>query len=135
MNREILFRGKRKDNGEWAYGFFSMQNLGHKFVPVILQFDTKSIIPVDVIPETVGQYTGLKDKNGMKFFDGDIFRDSIGNIAVVEWEGEGRFLGMTIERERKILYINREPIVEVIGNIHDNPELCSKEGSHNERQN
>ena len=56
---EIKFRGKRKDNGEWAYGFFSMQNLNHGFVPVIIQFDGGSTLPIAIVPDTVGQFTGI----------------------------------------------------------------------------
>ncbi len=126
--REILFRGKRVDNGEWVYG---------SFIPDLMEVfcgDTRLdgfIKPYaktkeerlmrEVLRETVGQYTGLTDKNGNKIFEGDILKTSIGCIFSVEWEKEGRFLGFT--SERKIVYVNREPKAEVIGNIHDNPEL------------
>ena len=73
------------------------------------------------------QYTGLKDKNGKEIYEGDIFKTILGWVAVVEWdEINARFLGFTLERERKILYVGREPAVEVIGNIYDNPELLTK---------
>lgn len=71
----------------------------------------------------VMQYTGLKDKNGIEIYEGDIFKSIIGVNATVEWEKEGRFLGFTIDGKRRITYINREPLVEVIGNIYENPEL------------
>lgn len=67
------------------------------------------------------QFTGLRDKNGKEIYEGDVFRTSLGHVAIVEWEKEGRFLGFTIDRS--ILYINREPAVEVIGNIYEKPEL------------
>ena len=81
-------------------------------------------IPADfpIDPATIGQCTGLRDKNGTLIFEGDIFKTA-DIIAVVEWEKEGRFLGFTINGERKIVYINRVPLVEIVGNIHDNPEL------------
>ena len=71
----------------------------------------------------VMQCTGLRDSNGTEIYEGDIFVNRGLRTAVVEWEREGRFLGLTIGGERRLMYINREPKVEVIGNIYSNPEL------------
>ena len=127
--REILFRGKRIDNGEWVFGHFyeskgNGKNVHRIYNGNIFRHDT-------VCPETVGQYTGLTDKNGEKIFEGDIvnglflFERPI--KAVVTFQ-DGAFglrwpRGSVIEFSAFTSLCNVE--YEVIGNIHDNPELLN----------
>lgn len=131
--REILFRGKREDNGEWIFGSLHIeygeadrngsQRLNYRILGMRGECDY-------VEPETVGQYTGLTDKNGTKIFEGDI----------VDCWGEGVNAKGTVQQRIDGLWIiypawqkelmwnlcpdkNGKTTVEIIGNIHDNPEL------------
>jgi len=81
MSREIKFRGKRIDNGEWVYGYLADNN--HIY-------SVELGVRVEINPETVGQYTGQKDRNSKEVFDGDIIRfwhiNEMGeDLAVVFW--------------------------------------------------
>ena len=143
--REILFRGKRTDNGEWIYGNYCYAELIDKsgYEDLIIEQ------PADgetrrVIPKTVGQYIGLTDKNGTKIFEGDIVKaddyifvvkfGKCGGVANVENYGYvGFYLEAFSESTRlSAKYGLRDDIcyftdIEVIGNIHDNPELLKGE--------
>lgn len=143
--REILFRGKRIDNGEWVYGFYfcmyhddDRKHLHHFIIPLNVPIPKdKPIgeIQVEVDPTTVGQYTGLT-ANGNKIFEGDIVkhftRASFGDLSRVEigkvfWEEhtlQWKRTGKDINREKiKTFCMSKDCVYEVIGNIHDNPEL------------
>ena len=124
--REILFRGKRIDNGEWVEGYFVNLWLIHyqKHQPIITD---NNAVSYDVDPSTVGQYTGLTDKNGKKIFEGDIIkRFWLGAeiIYCVRYDGEGaHFIGKAMNKSGFTTFDNDGEMFEVIGNIHDNPEL------------
>ena len=114
--REILFRGKRVDKGERVYGYYMPRpNLGEYYIVTV----GKSIWH-KVIPETVGQYTGLTDKNGQKIFEGDILRVMYKNCY-----GNDICHTVTLYDMTDRLDVERisESEVVIIGNIHDNPEL------------
>ena len=125
--REILFRGKRADNDQWVNGFYAHELQGGHFISADegAWYDGPMLSYVEVIPETVGQYTGLDDKNGVKIFEGDILRGSMVNL-IVAYEGAG-FVAYWMDHDygygTEKMWCNLVEGGEVIGNIHDNPEL------------
>lgn len=143
MQREILFRGKRTGNGNWVQGclliddMFADKSKWHYNIVFRNERVVKDIAVV--IPETVGQYTGLTDKNGNKIFEGDILKAIVKDMKSMTnkeayWsvEYKERF---TQENSYYCYGINRrwnriltQSIItncqcEIIGNIYDNPEL------------
>ena len=139
--REIIFRGKRKDNGEWVEGYYGEYYNGKKNISCISIPSKEAVsgsLCYDIIPETVGQYTGLTDKNGTKIFEGDILS---GHLDELFPEDESRYpvvwhdYGWHIKCGNKSLDTLEQwwvaKFLEVIGNIHDNPELLER-GAKNE---
>lgn len=140
--REILFRGKRTDNGEWVEGFYCQfhnrpitneENSHQIFVAMENAVPFGSMIGglwYEVISDTVGQYTGLTDKNGTKIFEGDIVHcksrsDSADMVVIYE---NGQFRLILLERynsyQPNMGYYDINCFTKtVIGNIHDNPEI------------
>jgi uncharacterized phage protein (TIGR01671 family) len=145
MNREIKFRGKRLDTGEWVYG--DLLHGKHDIVWIVVdaeealyptsttegsmpQTQRQNLFRVD--PATVGQYVGLEDKTGLEIYDGDILSDGE-NHAVVLWEAADlQYILNDIDEYVRGNY--DEPAyaiddkqgwvaLKIIGNIHDNPEL------------
>lgn len=127
--RKYFFRGKRKDNGEWVYGYYCRCGWTGMEKDVIIPSHASALYGIDVIPETVGQYTGLTDKNGVKIFEGDIVRYSgEKHIVVFETRGETGYFGIKIDHIETWGFCPSVPakLMEVIGNIHDNPELVEE---------
>ena len=122
--REILFRGKNPVSGEWAYGwFYSVRNAFNEkhILKIIIDVHGNETF---VNPETVGQYTGLTDKNGKKIFEGDIVKFDSGEIMIINWDKDGAMFILQPEPyESYEFYCVLQDEIEVIGNIHDNPEL------------
>lgn len=141
--REILFRGKREDNGEWVYGYYvklpdAAGSVCFMHVPAGNPDEHNTAHYVAL--ETVGQYTGLNDKNGNKIFEGDILSiaqkgDSVGRYfdppikypanVVVKWD-LCAWMWEVILQEKFYLHFPDAWChyeCEIIGNIHDNPEL------------
>ena len=152
--REIIFRGKRLDNGEWVYGHIYTQvdlpdTIEEEWYWYINPIGSGSWVSYRVDPYTVGQYTGLKAKDGKRIFEGDIIKADNGNCSYISVVKFGRyypkmfyamldmccpgtrhltangFYAETTKHEAMILF--KSPYLEVIGNIHDNPELIFKE--------
>ena len=116
--REMKVRGKRKFNGKWVFG-----SLVHvKYATIIADWDGVSYYDVD--PDTVGQYTGLKDRNGREIYEGDILRDEFDRVFRVYWvDGEARFAIRQKKRKTEYFMVISHIHPVVIGNIWDNPEL------------
>jgi len=158
MKREILFRGKRIDNGEWVEWFLVDSCYGLVLLPKLNNGETSlyhvdgnewNVCSYEILPETIGQFTGLTDINGKEIFEGDIVRwvfeqhyweavistvpnNKSNTLYAMETfhncttDDEGEFYTYKRSNSRNgslndIEYLSRE--CEVIGNIHDNPEL------------
>ena len=122
--REIIFRGKRLSNGEWVYGFI-IKTFGTYY---IIDKDDDKNIAYKIIPETVGQYTGLCDKNGKKIFEGDIVKtdkfSEPNKQYIIKYDLQfGAFIGQDRYNLYFVTFDGDSGEFEVIGNIHDNPEL------------
>lgn len=128
--REISFRGKRSDNGEWIEGFY-WKDIWGDGDSCYIHYDTEDYC---VEPHTVGQYTGLKDKSGKRIFEGDILRgfryrdhgqwgENEVCIYTVKWDDKKSGFSPIYYFDGYILSIEA---LEVIGNIHDNPELLKE---------
>ncbi len=124
--REIKFRGLTEE-GKWVYGWFCsvidkhyiVVTDGESYVPKesLVLIDIELVAFIEVIPKTIGQFTGLKDNNDKEIYEGDILKGyNCGRI--VEWEGIGwnPFEDDVIDAEDSVRY-------EIIGNIHENPKL------------
>lgn len=130
--REILFRGKRYDNGNWVEGYLIHDEVCNTHIPYIGYLFGDDIDVAEIILGTVGQYTGLTDKNGTKIFEGDVVKVLQGKDKGVTYVGfeNGSFMlyprtGNIYERTLWAYWYN-DWDVEIIGNIHDNPELIGR---------
>lgn len=119
--REILFRGKVADEpDEWVYGYL----LPDARIIQTVEFTENKCCGVgtfQIRPETVGQYTGMTDKNGKKMFEGDIIKDRFDDIGQIEYKP--KYVAFIIQGWETGFAFWVKKDIEVIGNIHDNPEL------------
>lgn len=153
--REIKFRGKRIDNGEWVYGSLYRGISPHDRQPYSIiitdeKYDAEGHLPKDIAlgflsdevfvveANSVGQFTGLTDKNGKEIYEGDIVKTKMFGKDV---SINGRFVNVSGDDTFEIKYVNaqfvfnngnrwfylhRNTSCEIIGNIHDNPELIKQ---------
>ena len=128
MMREILFRGKKIDNDEWTYGFYFEHSIdGQKDSYIKYQTFDEGFVTNEVVADTVGQYTGLTDKNGKKIFEGDILLKGFEKV-LVKWNANQCRWGI-YSNNYEICGFNEstQGYFEVIGNINDNSELLEVE--------
>lgn len=130
MNERYLVRGKRKDNGEWVVGYYTVDAAGQEIIDVMNDMGLfESCHTID--PSTLGAYTGIADKNGKMIFDGDIVRTkkygkerggrnwSDYDVFQVAYADGGYHLFNKWRR----FNLRPDTGAEVIGNIYDNPDL------------
>lgn len=135
--REIKFRAKRIDTGEWVYGDLLQDGDLSFIVGSLKEFMDTPVNECLVNPETVGQFTGLNDRNGKEIYENDILRVYDRKIyfnIIVSWSKEAvAFMACYCDKNQSPLswFSNLLPNgyeIEVLGNIHDNPELLEDEG-------
>lgn len=125
--RTIKFRGKRLDNKEWIHGYLADKGY-------INDIDTVDLSSIEVSQDTIGEYTGLDDKNGKEIYEGDIVKTPLldpifGDVLSDAFDNapisfhNGAFVVAYYEGRHKIYLQDLYDKVEVIGNIYDNPEL------------
>lgn len=128
--REILFRGKRTDNGEWVYGDLNHYSSGNGLFIV-----ADGLLMVTVDEKTVGQYTGLNDRNGKRIFEGDILSErpsmnSVAFVGKVVFNEDAAAFQIVFDTGRAFVLGAYSKSYTVIGNIHDNPELMEGENNN-----
>jgi uncharacterized phage protein (TIGR01671 family) len=129
--RSIQFRGKRLGNGEWVYGNLVEKAFDGTSKTVDIGIQKSGYYPIEVDPATVGQFTGLRDKNGKEIYEGDIcslvdFDHNKRIEEIVYIAGSfclGRCISLRQTQTDNYKYVGDS--IEVIGNIHENPELIT----------
>ena len=121
--RTIKFRGKRLD-GEWVYGGYAKSLKALAYEVKELDVIVESVVDHVVIPESVGQWTGLVDRHGKEIFEGDIIKNNSGELEKIVF-AQGSFKCASIKYPNANLYLldSYAGYIEIIGNVIDSPEL------------
>lgn len=139
--RKVLFRGKRTDNGKWVYGsFIQLPDNNEIGYIAVFEEDEAGFVFADNIEvnlNTVGQYTGFRDKNGVKIFEGDIcdhvyqaYPRRFFNRGIIFYDEEhARFAHMLQSMNPELGRITTDAW-EVVGNIHDTQSYCGERNSY-----
>ena len=138
MNRQILFKAKRKDNGEWVEGYYVYCRKRRYILQILnkeIGFDERENEWIEIDPGTICQYTGLTDKNGNKIWENDICNRKEKYPEIVtynkgDWQLDYSYVfGKEMHTDACNLrfYVCERNCVEVIGNIFDNADLLEVE--------
>lgn len=121
MKREIKFRGRRTGNGEWVYGYYFKDMAEGRAYHAIGE---TPLLAHEIDPETVGQFTGLHDMAGVGIYEGDLLNNEFGGIWAVRFNKDGFWECYDYSNAGYYLsdYLKSS---EIIGTIHDNPELLN----------
>ena len=138
--REIKFRGKSIITSEWVYGYYWTNENGNHFIRQTVDLNgCFTISDTEVDENTIGQYTGLKDKNGVEIYEGDVINCNNRNFIVEFRKERGGFFpfacgdGCGCCEDEVISSYAIEELTKIIGNIWDNPEQLKE--SDNKCQN